>query len=728
MFSNELSTHASALTARTAKRGRTRAAYVALCLLLATFVFTSCQTAPKVKLPNVVGANPTPQELYEAVNKNTAKIKSFHTSSARVGQGNLPGTAACSISYKESSYFRLVGSIAMQGRMLDCGSNAEKFWYWNSMVNENNIYTCSLDKFQNSALSEEFPLDPSWFPEALGIIHIDPDDVIDGPYPDPRDSKRLAMKIRRRRPEGVYTEVISFEPLTAEVVRQEICNPQGQKVVVVTCKAHNIDEETGAVVPSNLEIYCPAANLTFILNINSFQINNESALMDFNIPTDLKDARVVDLSNRGSEPLQSANAAAPTSSAVNPPVTSPSANAEPTDASKLNSVPIGDSPVNNQAAPAIGSASAPTNANATTGIVPFPGAGTASPTAATTANAVSQTGMTPPAYTFAQETPTAAPVAPAPMANEGVVAASIYSPAAGYDPNANTNAVAANAVPAAPTAVAPVAEDALVANNIVRAPAASMAPAAEDALLDDYDANDAYVPQTSFANAELDDALDDSFDNDLGEELPTYGQAAYQNGQARQQAPAQQYQPSQHPQQQTQGQVQQQAQPQAQQGQAQGQALPTYGAPQANAQEPIYPGLTAAQAAQPTQVANNAVATQNAQNAAQTRPGLSQLQPPATYVAQNWQAPTAQPNATPNAVQAQNAPTRYPAASANARAAQVNAQIPATYTPAQAPAQNGAQAQPATARPAAQNAPTVPDAFDELELLDESDDFPTLEL
>ena len=184
--------------------------WFALALFIALFSLSlGCSSTPKANLPKVIGENPSSTDFIQAVNANTEKIRSIRVSNGRVGVRDEPGTANCSISFLREDKFRLVGSSSlMGGRVIDCGTDGQTFWFWNKLGGDDKVYTCANDRFRDSYLSEAFPVDPSWFPEALGYVRVNENDVVDGPRPI--DDGNYFIRVKRPRPDGVYTERICF--------------------------------------------------------------------------------------------------------------------------------------------------------------------------------------------------------------------------------------------------------------------------------------------------------------------------------------------------------------------------------------------------------------------------------------------------------------------------------------------------------------------------------------
>ncbi len=334
--------------------------------VISAFLASGCSSTPKVQLPKVIGENPSFSEFIGAVNKNSAKINSIHFPNARVGVATQYGTAACTISYQrtdeKSDKFRMVGvSSSMGGRFIDLGSTGATFWCWEKNNEANEIYTCDLDKFSGSELANLLPLDPTWFPEALGIVTISEEDLLEAPT-DNKDGT-FRTKIKRTRPDGVYTEYVYFKPETAAIVRQDVQDPRGRTIVSVRCQSHQYVKDVDLVLPDSLVVDCIDAGMKLDFSLREPIVNDASKLLSFEIPAD--NARKVDLSKKtdvaANAPVQ--NAAA--SSAPNPSTAS-----ETQAANGLQGSDAVDASKYRRSLPESPTYTAPVESGA--GIVPFP--------------------------------------------------------------------------------------------------------------------------------------------------------------------------------------------------------------------------------------------------------------------------------------------------------------------------------------------------------------------
>lgn len=309
---------------RNAKRSKRAAFLRNLSLLLmssfltSTFCLVGCALAPKPKLPEVVGETPAFKELQTAVNANSAKIKTIFSPDASIGVASTPGWAKCQIAFERPGNLRVVASRPIEGgRVVDLGCNDERFWFWSDFQNSDELYFCRLDQYQNSAAAQVLPLDPTWFPEAFGVVELKEEELVDGPTPQGDGS--LLVTTKKTRPDGVYLKRIYFEPKTAALLRQDVQAPSGETVVSIRCKRSVYLEDPDVVLPQKLEIECPRTNDSLIVDVGTPILNDSSKIAEkaFQQPTDLN-AKAIDLGAYGTSTTSTAAQNAPSANAATP--------------------------------------------------------------------------------------------------------------------------------------------------------------------------------------------------------------------------------------------------------------------------------------------------------------------------------------------------------------------------------------------------------------------------
>ena len=276
--------------------------FFALIVLWASLISAGCQTTRKVDLPKVVAEDATTGELCAAINANSAKIKSIYAPNASIGVMNQPGWAKSQLFFDRPNKLRVVGTATLVGRVVDSGCDGDQFWFWSSFQNADELYYCKLDQYKGSSLAELVPIDPTWFPEALGIVEIKEEDV------EGRTNAEgeILLTVKRQTPDGVYRKRVYVEPRTAAIRRQDVQNPQGETILSVIVREQQYVDAPGVVMPRRIEIRCEGASPssdtlglttpTLLVDVGTPTLNDSSKMEAsvFQRPTDVK-ATAVDL-------------------------------------------------------------------------------------------------------------------------------------------------------------------------------------------------------------------------------------------------------------------------------------------------------------------------------------------------------------------------------------------------------------------------------------------------
>ncbi len=351
--------------------------FCSFAVLLATLLFSGCQTTKKVDLPKVVAEDATTGELCSAINANSAKIKSIYAPNASIGVINQPGWAKCQLFFDRPNKLRVVGTATLMGRVVDSGCDGGQFWFWSSFQNANELYYCKLDQYRGSSLAKLVPIDPTWFPEALGIVEIKEEDVEGRTTAD----GEILLTVKRQTNDGVYRKRVFIEPRTAAIQRQDVQDPQGETILSVIVREQQYVEAPGVVMPRRIEIRCEsagngsgtinAATPTLLVDVGTPTLNDSSKMEAsvFQRPTDVK-ATAVDLGAGGAKNSQ-ANAVAPPNfqpvrnAGTNPPE-------PPIDAAKVASTQPSLDPGVRPASSVVAKDASGNAATNNTGVVSFP--------------------------------------------------------------------------------------------------------------------------------------------------------------------------------------------------------------------------------------------------------------------------------------------------------------------------------------------------------------------
>ena len=236
----------------------------------------------KVQLPEVIKANPTLDEVISAVNANSAKVNALTSEDGTLGVSSSPWTARCRLAFRRDTNFRLVGNLNMVGPVVDVGSDGDIFWFWFKNQEPNQISYCKLTEYAQSKMRDQIPVDPAWFPESLGIMKIDPADVVEGPVVDRDNTVKLVLK--RTRPEGDYFEYLYLESKTAAVKRLDVRSPVTDEILSVTYDDYQIDPDYKVVLPKKVTISRSLVNDRLFIDLGTLRVNPSELALAFSPP------------------------------------------------------------------------------------------------------------------------------------------------------------------------------------------------------------------------------------------------------------------------------------------------------------------------------------------------------------------------------------------------------------------------------------------------------------
>lgn len=251
------------------------------CGLLFALLSNGC-ALHKTPLPEVIKSDPTLEEIVDAINRNSDKIESLVSEDGTLGVSSTPWTAKCRLAYKRESKIRLVGSLNMVGPVVDFGSDGNLFWFWFKNQEPNQISFCKLSEYAESSMRDQIPVDPIWFPEALGVMRIDLSEVVEGPTVDRDNTIKLVLK--KTRPEGDYYKYLYLEAKTAALQRQDIKNPVTNEILTVSCDEFQYDKEHEVVLPKKIAISRSMAKERFYIDLGTLQVNPADVTLTFSPP------------------------------------------------------------------------------------------------------------------------------------------------------------------------------------------------------------------------------------------------------------------------------------------------------------------------------------------------------------------------------------------------------------------------------------------------------------
>lgn len=275
---------------------RLSALYLLLMLTLFTSGGASCRFLSRDNdplAPVIFVGPPTLDDVISATNTNSAAVRQLQSDSVTLSATGVPVSLRANLAMERPRRFRLRAKLV--GPELDVGSNDELFWTWAKSDPERAIYFARHDQFAESASRRGLPLGVDWLIEAMGLVHLDPAGIHEGPTPRQDGSTVIRSQIvRDNRP---YTRMLVVDAKYGWILEQQVLDAEGRTLALSRCSEHRFYQEAGASLPHRVQIEIPAARLSFQLDVNRYTVNqlNADASQLWTLPYFGDGYRLVDL-------------------------------------------------------------------------------------------------------------------------------------------------------------------------------------------------------------------------------------------------------------------------------------------------------------------------------------------------------------------------------------------------------------------------------------------------
>ncbi len=242
-------------------------------VVVAALVGSGChavglRTRKPEPLPVVLPPSPSLEQVMAAVNGNSSRIYNFQADQAVISGPSFPSLRAMVV-FERPLRLRIRAGTGLTGLELDVGSNDEIFWVW--VRRDPQLYFCRHMDFARSAAAQQFPLDPRWVVDALGLVELDPDGQHEGPLP--LGENRLQVVSRKHTAIGEQTRVLRLDAQTAAVLEQYLYDSHGRLLASARSLRHRRDPLTGLVLPQLVRIDSPLFELHFQIDLGAVRIN-----------------------------------------------------------------------------------------------------------------------------------------------------------------------------------------------------------------------------------------------------------------------------------------------------------------------------------------------------------------------------------------------------------------------------------------------------------------------
>jgi hypothetical protein len=222
----------------------------------------------------VLAADASKEEVIGFLNENTQKITAWRTDKATIstrGKAGVPMRVGATIAVESPRNFRLIAHSVI-GNEVDLGSNQEQFWFWNKHNDQPGVFLARHDEELGRKKRFPIPFQPDWIIEALGVIDIDPEDVT--MQPGSPGSNTVWLLADRVSPQGFKIRKVTVVDTCRGVIREHaLYDARGQLIARAALSGHNRDPKSDAILPSQIAIEWPQAQLAMTVTLAGIEVN-----------------------------------------------------------------------------------------------------------------------------------------------------------------------------------------------------------------------------------------------------------------------------------------------------------------------------------------------------------------------------------------------------------------------------------------------------------------------
>jgi hypothetical protein len=213
---------------------------------------------------------PTLDDIVFAVNANTHRVQNLQTDNASLRAPGVPSLRA-SLAMEAPRRFRLRATLL--GPELDVGSNDELFWMWARSNPDPVVYYARHDEFRGTSVQQLMPIEPTWLLEAFGLVRLDPAAAYEGPVT--RGEGQVEIRSRAGAANQLIRTLVIDETY-GWVVEQHVTDARGQRLASARATNHRFYPQVGASLPHHIEIDLPPAQISFVVDVGQFAVNQLS--------------------------------------------------------------------------------------------------------------------------------------------------------------------------------------------------------------------------------------------------------------------------------------------------------------------------------------------------------------------------------------------------------------------------------------------------------------------
>jgi hypothetical protein len=211
---------------------------------------------PKRNIPEfqpqpLFNSSPTESQILEVLNRSR-NIQSLQSNFVTVNPNKIRNLDATLVWQRERR-FRMTGGISrMLGNNFDLGSNDE--WFWMAIRDGMNpqLYVARHDEFDAQPQRRILPVSPTWIVEALGVIAVEPQQVMGPPVQRPDGMMEIGTMVPS--PTGTFTRTIVVDPKYGYTRQLLLRDPSGRLVATANQLEHEFYPSVGLSMPHRVVI------------------------------------------------------------------------------------------------------------------------------------------------------------------------------------------------------------------------------------------------------------------------------------------------------------------------------------------------------------------------------------------------------------------------------------------------------------------------------------------
>lgn len=232
----------------------TSARWLAMILLVICSSGATClprRAAPENQPPIAFNAPPDLAQLAEVINR-TQRITQLESNAVSIRSSGVP-TLSARVLWERPLRFRMTGGVSrLTGTDFDLGSNDEAFWMATRHGPAPTLYFARHDQFAQQLTSQILPVSPGWLIEAMGIVSLDPSQVLQPPAPRADGLWEIESAIPQ--PAGTYRRTLVVDPKTAVVRQVLLRDPTGRLLASSLLSNHQYYESVQVSLPHALKV------------------------------------------------------------------------------------------------------------------------------------------------------------------------------------------------------------------------------------------------------------------------------------------------------------------------------------------------------------------------------------------------------------------------------------------------------------------------------------------